>query len=233
MRATFGSFAPNPVILGLWLQKDVIPGLVPGTKLAASSAIGPRDKPGDDGFLPPGLSSQTQCGVSGSAFCQRGAAADYGVSWLSGWEGVSQSISCRPARSRARSSEGGASGSTNPPASAAMAATDAQPGASGQSTRCRTPIRKAARAWPDAPAQSRMPKTGPLSRTLSMIARHQRHPANTPAPGADNNVTGRPGATAILASAKPWIVTAGWRIMLDVQALDRIQCKRHHVTDAH
>ena len=49
MRATFGSFAPNPVILGLWLQKDVIPGLVPGTNRGRGGNLGPRDKPGDDG----------------------------------------------------------------------------------------------------------------------------------------------------------------------------------------
>ena len=48
MRATFGSFAPNPVILGLWLQKDVIPGLVPGTNRGRGGNLGPRDKPGDD-----------------------------------------------------------------------------------------------------------------------------------------------------------------------------------------
>ena len=51
MRATFGSFAPNPVILGLWLQKDVIPGLVPGTNRGRGGNLGPRNKSGDDVVL--------------------------------------------------------------------------------------------------------------------------------------------------------------------------------------
>ncbi len=36
----------SPAIPG---QQSVIPGLVPGTMVSASTAIGPRDKPGDDG----------------------------------------------------------------------------------------------------------------------------------------------------------------------------------------
>ena len=91
--------------------------------------------------------------------------------------------------------------------------------------------RNAAIAWPDPSAQSRMSTTsvaGNYARTAATIACHQPQPAYSAAPGADSNVTGRPGARAVRASASPCTITAGGTIMLDVQAVDPLHFKRHH-----
>ncbi len=48
---TLRRFPPNPGGQTAVMPHSVIPGLVPGAKVSASAAIGPRDKPGDDGVF--------------------------------------------------------------------------------------------------------------------------------------------------------------------------------------